>query len=104
MFCRVNSKATLRLQTKVFLPLIPKILWPEILASRYHAKNSNALVIQGDSSRSQSENVHECYKKLHALVAATGKLAVRGETSPAQVERVKSMWVTPSLLLREMMR
>ena len=90
---RVNSKATLRVRTQDFMQLVPKILHPEIQASRYYAKNSKSLVIQGDGSRDRTHNVQECYRKLHALMAAAGKSAVRGETSPAQVEKVKRLFV-----------
>lgn len=91
MHARVNSKATLRLAVKDFLPLIPKILHPEVVASRYYASNSDSLVIQGDESRTQSENIKECYGKLHAMVVAAGRKTVRGETSQAQVEKVKAL-------------
>lgn len=90
---RVNSKATLRIHTKDFMHLVPKILHPDIEASRYYAKNSKSLVIQGDGSRDRTSNIQECYKKLHALIIAAGRSSVRGETSPAQVEKVKNLSV-----------
>lgn len=89
----MNSKATLRLQTKDFLHMIPEILHSKILASRYYADNSKSLVIQGESSRSQKNNIVECYKKLHALVVAAGRNTVRGETSPSQIAKVKNLSV-----------
>jgi peptidyl-tRNA hydrolase ICT1 len=73
--------------------MVPKILHPEIEGSRYYAENSKSLVIQGDGSRSRTDNTQECYKKLHALIVAAGRSTVRGETSQAQVERVKSLYV-----------
>lgn len=88
---KVNSKATLRIHTKDFMHLVPKILHPDIEASRYYAKNSKSLVIQGDGSRDRTSNIQECYKKLHALIIAAGRSSVRGETSPAQVEKVKNL-------------
>ena len=91
MRARVNSKATLRLTAKDFLPLIPHLLHSEVLASRYFASKSESLVIQGDESRSQAENIKECYGKLHAMVVAAGRKAVKGETSQTQVERVKAL-------------
>lgn len=88
----MNSKATLRITTKELLPMIPKLLRSELEASRYHAKNSKSLVIQGDGSRNRTDNVQECYKKLHALIVAAGKNTVKGETSPAQLEKVKNLY------------
>lgn len=90
---RVNSKATLRIHTKDFLHSVPKILHPDIEASRFYAANSKSLVIQGDGSRDRTKNVQECYKKLHALFIAAGRSSVRGETSPAQIEKVKKLYV-----------
>ncbi|KAL9126528.1 MAG: hypothetical protein Q9217_004432 [Psora testacea] len=88
---KVNSKATLRIHTKDFLPLLPKLLHPKILSSRYYADNSKTLVIQGDESRSQGANTTICYQKLHALVVAAGRSTVRNETPQAQIERVKAL-------------
>ena len=91
----MNSKATLRIRTEEFMHLVPKILHPDIEASRYYAKNSKSLVIQDDGTRDRSNNVQQCYKKLHALMVAAGKSSVRGETSPAQLEKVKNLSVFP---------
>lgn len=73
--------------------LVPKILHPGIEASRYYAENSKSLVIHGDGSRDRTNNVQECYKKLHALIVDAGRSSVRGETLPAQVEKVKKLSV-----------
>ena len=75
------------------MQLVPRILHPQIHASRYYAKNSKSLVIQGDGSRDRMHNVQECYQKLHALITAAGRSAVRGETSLAKVEEVKRLSV-----------
>lgn len=75
------------------MQLVPKILHADIEASRYYAENSKSLVIQGDGSRDRTDNVQECYKKLHALIIAAGRSSVRGETSPAQVEKVTNLYV-----------
>lgn len=88
---KVNSKATLRIHTKDFMHLVPKILHPDIEASRYYAENSKSLVIQGDGSRDRTDNVQECYKNLRALIIAAGRSSVRGETSPAQVKKVRNL-------------
>lgn len=90
---KVNSKATVRINMKDFLHLVPKILHSDIEASRYYAEKSKSLVIQGDGSRDRTANVQECYKKLHALIVAAGRSSVRGESSPAQAEKVKNLSV-----------
>ena len=90
---RINSKATLRLLTKDFLPLVPKLLHDVILASRYYADNTKSLIIQSDETRTQLENIKTCYQKLHMMVIAAGRSRIRGETSQAQVEKVKALYV-----------
>jgi len=90
---RVNSKATLRIHTKDFLSSVPKILHSAIEGSRYYAKNSKSIIIQGDGSRNRTDNAQECYKKLHALIVAIGRSTVRGETSPDRVDKVKVLYV-----------
>ena len=88
---RVNSKATLRLPLASLLPLLPTVLRPQILKSRYCAAKSDSLVIQADDSRKQNENVHRCFVKLHDLIVQTGREVVPGETSAEQTERVKNL-------------
>ena len=79
---------------KDILPLVPKLLHSGIEESRFYAGNSQSLVIQGDGSRNRTDNVEECYKKLHAAIVTAGKTIVKGETSPEQAERVKNLHVT----------
>ena len=79
--------------------LIPEILRPKIEASSYYAENSKSLVIQGDGSRDRANNVLECYEKLHALIVVAGRSSIRGETSLAQVEKVKNLSVLSGLNL-----
>ena len=82
------------------MPLVPRILHHAIETSRYYAENSKSLVFQGDGSRDRTNNVQECYRKLHALIIAAGRSSVRGETSRAQVEKVKSLSVFSDCNLR----
>lgn len=88
---RVNSKATLRLPLKSLLPLLPGLFHHELILSRFYAEKSNSLVIQADGNRKQSDNVLECFEKLHALILGIGKAVVRGELSPATKERIKEL-------------
>ena len=88
---RVSSKATLRIPTLSLLPLIPALLHPHILTSRYHAAKSHELVIQADDSRKQSDNITACFRRLHEVIVQAGKLAVPGETSVEQSKRVEGL-------------
>ena len=88
---RVSSKATLRISTHSLLATLPKLLHPSILHSRYHAAKSSDLVIQADDSRKQTDNVNMCFRKLHDLIVEAGKAAVPGETSQAQMARVRGL-------------
>ncbi|OMP85909.1 hypothetical protein BK809_0002121 [Diplodia seriata] len=90
---RVSSKATLRVPLDALLPILPALLHQEIRSSRHYAANSNALVIQSDDSRKQTDNVHACYRKLHQLIVDAGKSTVPGETSEEQKERVRKLYV-----------
>ncbi|EFE31944.1 peptidyl-tRNA hydrolase domain protein [Trichophyton benhamiae CBS 112371] len=75
------------------LPLVPKILHPSIRSSRYYAENSQALVIQADESRKQSQNLNACFDKLTSMIAEAGRAAVPGETSPEQKKKVQKLCV-----------
>lgn len=88
---KVSSKATLRVPLDALLPLLPTLLHQEMRSSRYYAANSNALVIQSDDSRKQTDNVHACFRKLHQLIVDAGTSAVPGETSEEQKERVRKL-------------
>lgn len=89
----MNSKATLRIHTKDFFHMIPKILHPKLEGSRYYAANTKSLVIQADANRNRNDNAQECYKKLHTMIVDAARATIRGETSPAQVEKVKKLCV-----------
>lgn len=75
---------------KSLLPLLPGLLHHELMLSRVYAEKSNSLVIQADGSRKQSDNVDECFEKLHALILRIGKAVVRGELSLATKEKIKA--------------
>ncbi|KAL8750019.1 MAG: hypothetical protein Q9199_007332 [Rusavskia elegans] len=92
---KVNSKAMLRLPLKDLLPSVPNLLHDQIRASPYYAEKSDALVIQADSNRKQSDNVDACFMKLQDLILAAGRSSIKGETSPEQAERVKRLYECP---------
>lgn len=94
-YARVNSKAMLRLPLKDLLPSVPNLLHDQIRASPYYAEKSDALVIQADINRKQSDNVDACFMKLQDLILAAGRSSIKGETSPEQAERVKRLYECP---------
>lgn len=88
----MNSKATLRVALSSLLPLVPRLLHPKIRSSRYYAAKSDAIIIQCDESRKQSDNIDGCHARLNHLVVEAAENAVPGETSDAQRGRVKALY------------
>lgn len=81
----------MRIPTASLLPLLPSLLHPSILSSRYHAAKSNDIVIQADDSRKQNDNVNACFRKLQELIIDAGRDVLPGETSAEQVRRVQGL-------------
>ncbi|KAJ5240148.1 hypothetical protein N7468_004767 [Penicillium chermesinum] len=90
-FSRVNSKATLKIPLDILLPLVPRLLHPQLRASRYATQRSQALVFQSDESRKQASNVDSCFEKLHQLLESTAKAVIPGDTSDQQRDRVRRL-------------
>lgn len=88
---RVNSKATLKVPLAALLPLVPRLLHPELQASRYTSDRSHALVIHSEESRKQQNNVESCFEKLHQLLETSARQVIPGETSPEQRDRVHKL-------------
>ncbi|KAF2278467.1 uncharacterized protein EI97DRAFT_431686 [Westerdykella ornata] len=88
---KVNSKATLKVPLDTLLQHIPTALHSQIKSCRYVTTRSNAIVIQADDSRKQTDNAHSCYARLHQLIIEAGRNAIPGETSPEQAKRVKDL-------------
>ncbi|KAJ6167022.1 hypothetical protein N7470_002469 [Penicillium chermesinum] len=88
---KVNSKATLKIPLDILLPLVPRLLHPQLRASRYATQRSQALVFQSDESRKQASNVDSCFEKLHQLLESTAKAVIPGDTSDQQRDRVRRL-------------
>jgi len=88
---KVNSKATLKVPLDALLHHIPAALHGEIRRSRYVAARSNAIIVQADDSRKQSDNAQSCYRRIYEAIARAGQDAVPAETSAAQVQRVQQL-------------
>ncbi|KAI5292058.1 hypothetical protein KEM55_008117, partial [Ascosphaera atra] len=103
----LNTKASLRIPLPSLLARLPAPLHPPFnpsttststsssssasILSRFYSPRSHSLIIQSDSSRSQSANVDACFEKLLQLIRDVGKETVPGETSEEQRGRVKKL-------------
>lgn len=88
---RVHTKANLRIKTQDLLPLLPKVVRPEILSSRYYTKNSQSLMVSSDGSRTQATNLQECYEKLYDAIVSAARSTVRGETAVGKEAKLKAL-------------
>ncbi|KAF1988200.1 peptidyl-tRNA hydrolase domain protein [Aulographum hederae CBS 113979] len=88
---KLNSKARLSIPLSTILPHIPTALHSSIRNSRYCAQKSNALIIQCEDSRKQTDNVQACLVKLNNLIIEAARDVIPGETSDAQRSRVKNL-------------
>lgn len=93
-FDRVNSKAMIRVPFDALLPLVPRVLHPQILSSRYTTQRTQSLVIQSDESRKRAANVESCFEKLYQLLKASAEDTIPGETSPEQKNRVQKLYAS----------
>ena len=78
---------------KDLLRIVPEIFHQQLRKSRYYAPKSETLVIQADGSRKQSDNADQCFEILRDVILDIGKRVVKGETSPEQKARVKSLYM-----------
>lgn len=88
---KINSKATLQVPFAKLTKLIPNLLVAPLRSSRYYKVNSDAILIQSDESRKQSDNTNNTFKKLSDVIAEIGANIVPGETSDAQKKRVQAL-------------
>ena len=72
---------------------MPAMLHASVKASKYYASRSDSIVIQSDGSRKQADNIEDCFKRLHQLIVHIGEVAVKGETSSQQVDKVRKLYV-----------
>ncbi|GAA6010699.1 hypothetical protein JCM11491_002902 [Sporobolomyces phaffii] len=87
---RTLSKAILRLS----LPapaLLPAYLVPHLARSPHYAHSPPSLLIASSTSRSQSQNLDECFAKCKLAILAAARRDLVGETSTEQKDRVKGL-------------
>ncbi|KAI4149046.1 MAG: hypothetical protein LQ340_004804 [Diploschistes diacapsis] len=88
---KTNSKATLKLKLADLSPIPPRLIYEQLCNSRYSAGKGEALIIQVDASRAQSDNKEECFSKLDRLIRDVCERVVVTQTSPAQLAKVKNL-------------
>lgn len=89
---RVHTKANLRIKVQDLLPLLPKVVRPGLITSRFYTRNSQSLLISSDGSRIQSTNLQACYEKLYDAIVSVARSTVKGETPPAKIEKLKNLY------------
>lgn len=89
---RVNSKAMIRVPLDSLFPLVPRVLHPQLLSSRYATQRTQSLVIQSDDSRKRAANVESCFDKLYQLLKTSAEDTIPGETSLEQKDRVRKLY------------
>lgn len=72
-------------------PIVPKVLFHWLKGSRFHTEKSEQLVFRSDVSRSQSDNLNACFKKLYDLIVEAGRSSIKRETPLGQVIKVKKL-------------
>jgi peptidyl-tRNA hydrolase ICT1 len=85
----------LRVPLDALLKHVPSAIHGQLKQSRYVAAKSNAIIVQADDSRKQSDNAHSCYQRLFDAIVEAGHHAVPNETSAAQSQHVKTLYVRP---------
>ncbi|GAA5980186.1 hypothetical protein JCM5350_000864 [Sporobolomyces pararoseus] len=87
---RTLSKAILRfpLPSSSFLP--PYLL-PHLYRSPHFSQSPPSLLISSSTSRSQAQNLDECFKKCKDTILNAARKDLVGETSEEQKERVKGL-------------
>lgn len=81
----------MRVPLDALLHHVPTAIHGEIRRSRYVAARSNAIIVQADDSRKQSDNAASCYRRLFDAIVEAGRYAVPNETSAEQSIRVKNL-------------
>ena len=84
----------IRVPFESLLPLVPRVLHPPLLSSRYTTQRTQSLVIQSDDSRKRAANVESCFEKLYQLLRTSAEDTIPGETSPDQKDRVRKLYGT----------
>lgn len=86
----------MHLPLSVLLPLVPNALHQQMRDSRFYSNRFEAITVQADGSRKQTDNVDECFRKLYDVIAEVGRAAIPGLTSATQKARVQQLYADPA--------
>ncbi|KAL7269407.1 hypothetical protein RUND412_007937 [Rhizina undulata] len=86
---KINSKATLRLSLRDNAGFMPNFILQKVRENSNYLTKNDEIVIQSDNFRTQSQNVDECFRRLHDSIR--GCIQLPGETSPEQKKHVTKL-------------
>lgn len=86
---KVNTKVTLKIDLSNLIPHLPDYWITNLSKSHLYASTSNSIIIQSTLTRSQSQNLEDCWKKLFENLKLISKFGLKGQTSIETIERVK---------------
>ncbi|EDR04026.1 uncharacterized protein LACBIDRAFT_330957 [Laccaria bicolor S238N-H82] len=86
---KVNTKATLRCPTNA--PWIPEWARKELVKSSHYVASTHSILLTSTVHRSQSQNVEDCFNKLHSLILDASSAPIKKETTPEQKKKVEAL-------------
>ncbi|EGG13182.1 uncharacterized protein MELLADRAFT_29757, partial [Melampsora larici-populina 98AG31] len=88
---KVNTKVTLKIELSNLIPHIPNYWITNLTKSHLYASTSNSIIIQSTLTRSQSQNLEDCWQKLIENLKLISKIGLKGQTSIETIQRVKKL-------------
>lgn len=90
---RLATKATLHLDLdpKVAGTFLPDYILRKVRENSRHLTKDGQIVLQADSSRKQSDNDAEAFRRLHSIIVSCVHKDVPGATSADQKKRVAQL-------------
>ncbi|CAH7666444.1 hypothetical protein BY996DRAFT_4587133 [Phakopsora pachyrhizi] len=88
---KVNTKATLKLRIKDLRRSIPNYWIENLTKSHLYAPNSEMVIVQSSSTRSQSLNLRDCWAKIYQTFDSISKIGLIGETDQNKVKRISKL-------------
>ncbi|KAH9812554.1 hypothetical protein DFH28DRAFT_404250 [Melampsora americana] len=86
---KVNTKVTLKIEVSNLIPILPNYWITNLSKSHLYASTSNSIIIQSTLTRSQSQNLEDCWKRLFENLKLMSKIGLKGLTSIETIEKVK---------------
>jgi peptidyl-tRNA hydrolase ICT1 len=86
---KVNTKATLR--CSLAQAWIPKWAVPALKNDSHYVASTHSILVTSTVHRSQDQNIEECLKKLHTIIAAAAASCIQRGPSAAQKKKVEAL-------------